>query len=142
MLLGILDILEAFELQLLKFFLFLEFVLLKHPEKIFLFLLLLDLEDPGLLLLLAFQLGVVLDVSPYLVLFLLLLSLADILKLSVPLSLLVHDTAHALFHILSVYLVEALDMFERLPDVLLTFFAITLLTDALVCHLTVKFKLE
>lgn len=142
MLLGILDILEAFELQLFKFFLFLEFVLLKHPEKIFLFLLLLDLEDPGLLLLLAFQLGVVLDVSPYLVLFLLLLSLADILKLSVPLSLLVHDTAHALFHILSVNLVEALDMFERLPDVLLTFFAITLLTDALVCHLTVKFKLE
>ena len=112
MLLGILDILEAFELQLFKFFLFLEFVLLKHPEKIFLFLLLLDLEDPGLLLLLAFQLGVVLDVSPYLVLFLLLLSLADILKLSVPLSLLVHDTAHALFHILSVNLVEALDMFE------------------------------
>ena len=33
-------------------------------------------------------------------------------------------------------------MFELLPDVLLAFIAVSLLTDALVCHLTVKLKLE
>ena len=115
---------------------------MEHLEKIFLLLLLLDFLDPRLLLLLAFQLGVVLDVSPNLVLFLLLLSLADILKLSVPLSLLVHHTALTLFPSLCVYLVQALDMLELLPDVLLAFLAISLLADALVCHLTVKLKLE
>lgn len=142
MLLGILDVLEAFKLQLLELLLFLELVLLEHPEKIFLLLLLLDFEDPGFLLLLASQLGVVLDVSPDLVLFLLLLSVADILELSVPFGLLVHHTALALFLSLGVYLVKALDMFKLLPDVLLAFLAISLLTDALVCHLTVKLKLE
>lgn len=142
MLLGILDVLEAFKLQLLELLLFLELVLLEHPEKIFLLLLLLDLEDPGLLLLLASQLGVVLDVSPDLVLFLLLLPVADILQLSVPLGLLVHHTALALFLGLGVYLVKALDMLELLPDVLLAFLAISLLADTLVCHLTVKLKLE
>jgi hypothetical protein len=142
MLLGIFDILEAFKLQLLKLLLLLEFVFLEHLEKIFLLLLFLDFLDPRLLLLLTFQLGVLLNVSPNLVLLLLLLSLADILKLSVSLSLLVHHTTLALFHSLCIYLIQALDMLELLPDVLLAFIAISLLADALVCHLTVKFKLE
>ena len=137
-----LHVLETLTLDRVKCLLFRQLVLLEHPEKILLFLYLLDGLEPCLLGLLLLELFVVGDVIAYLVLFLLLLALLHRLQLPVAHRQLLLDHQIVLMLLLLIDLLQGLPMLHLLINVVLVVFDFALRADLFIGHLSVELQLE
>lgn len=137
-----LHVLQTLPLDRLQRLLLRQLVLLEHPEKILLFLYLLDGLEPRLLGLLLLELLVVGDVVAYLVLLLLLLAVLHRLELSVAHRQLLLDHLVVLQLLLTVHLLQGLTVLHLLFNVVLVVFDFALRADLFICHLSVELQLE
>lgn len=135
-------ILETLTLDGFQGFLLRQLVLLKHPEKIFLFLDLLDSLKPRLFCLLLLEPLVVGDVVANLVLLLLLLALLHRLELLVAHRQLLLDHLVVLQLLLTVHFIQGLHMLNLLFNVVLVFFDFALRADLFIGHLSVKLQFK